>query len=249
MRTLTTSSPTSSEPSPAPRTTAALVAWLAIAFALAAFAYAAQYGGDARDTADALYRYETAFGGGFVYLVLIAVTFGIARLLRDWSDALGLRAFAQRWVWAALGVVVLVAVFTVVVEALSGVSAGEEQGILPKAWRPERAGAVAANAVVIAGLAPFAEELFFRGLGVSVLSVLGTTGAVVASGIAFGLAHGLVIALVPLALFGIGLAWVRVRSTSVWPGFIAHALYNGFVLAIGLYCAANPGLCEARVLG
>jgi uncharacterized protein len=249
VRTLTTSSPTSNEPSPAPRTTAALAAWLAIALFLAAVAYSAQYAGDASDTADAVYRYETALGGGIVYLVLVAVTFFIARLLRDWSGALGLRAFGQRWVWAALGVVALVAVVTVAIEMLSGVRAGEEQGVLPEDWRPERAGAVAANAVVIAGLAPFAEELFFRGLGVSVLSVLGTTGAVVASGIAFGLAHGLVVGLVPLALFGIGLAWVRVRSTSIWPGFIAHALYNGFVLAFGLYCAANPGLCEARALG
>ncbi len=216
---------------------------------LAAVAYSARYAGDGRETADALYRYETALGGGFVYLVLVAVTFFIARLLRDWSGALGLRAFSQRWVWAALGVVVLAAVVTIVIGIVSGVSASEEQGVLPRAWRPERAGAVAANAVVIAGLAPFAEELFFRGLGVSVLTGLGTTGAVVASGIAFGLAHGLVVGLVPLALFGIGLAWIRLRSTSIWPGFIAHALYNAFVLTIGLYCAANPGLCEAGAPG
>src|ERR671918_493071 len=36
----------------------------------------------------------------------------------------------------------------------------------------------------------------------------------------------------PLALFGIGLAWVRAASGSVWPGVIAHMTYNG--VGIGL---------------
>ncbi len=243
MRTLTISSPTSSEPSPAPRRRAALVAWLAIAFAQASLAYFARYTGDAADASDAVYYYETAFGVGFVYLLVVGLTVLIARLLHDWSAALGLRAFRQRWVWAALGVVVLAALGTVVIGQLSGVSAGEEQGALPETWRPDRVGAVAANAAVIVVVGPFAEELFFRGLGVPALTVLGTSTAVLISGLMFGLAHGLVVGLVPLVLFGVGLAWVRLRSGSVWPGFVAHALYNALALGLGLYCAANPDVC------
>jgi membrane protease YdiL (CAAX protease family) len=245
----TTSSPTSSEPLHAPRATVALLAWLAIVTLQVGLAYYARFVLEQSDAKDALYRYETAFGGGFVYVVLVALTFAIARLLVDWRGALALRPFALRWLWAALGVVVLAAVATVAIQILSGVSAGDEQAALPDRWRPDRIGAVAANAVVIAGLAPFAEELFFRGLGVRVLGILGTMGAVLASGLAFGLAHGLVVGLLPLVLFGVGLGWVRVRATSVWPGFVAHALYNGVVLTLGLYCAANPDLClEAAFL-
>jgi membrane protease YdiL (CAAX protease family) len=31
---------------------------------------------------------------------------------------------------------------------------------------------------------------------------------------------------------GVGLAWVRIRAESVWPGVIAHAAYNGVALAV-----------------
>ncbi len=209
----------------------------------AAAVYASRYAEEDAGGGDALYRYETAFGGGFIYLILVGLTFLIARLLADAGAALALRPFRFRWVWAALGIVVAAAVVTIVIQALFDVSAGEEQGVLPETWRPERAGALAANAVVIVALAPFAEELFFRGLGVTVLRVLGTTGAIVATGVAFGLVHGLVVGLLPLVLFGIGLAWVRVHARSVWPGVVAHGLYNGAVLALGLYCTANPDLC------
>ena len=51
---------------------------------------------------------------------------------------------------------------------------------------------------------------------------------------AFGFAHGLLVALPPLIVFGLGLAWVRVRSDSVWPGFIAHAAYNAIGIAISV---------------
>jgi uncharacterized protein len=43
----------------------------------------------------------------------------------------------------------------------------------------------------------------------------------------FGLVHGILGALPPLVLFGIGLAWVRLRSASLWPGVIGHVAYNG----------------------
>ena len=37
-----------------------------------------------------------------------------------------------------------------------------------------------------------------------------------------------------LVVFGLGLAWVRERSDSVWPGFIAHAAYNAIGIAISV---------------
>ena len=81
-------------------------------------------------------------------------------------------------------------------------------------------------------VAPFVEELFFRGIGVRALTVFGTLAAILLSGVIFGAVHGILGALPPLALFGIGLAWIRVRSASIWPGFIAHATYNGIGIAL-----------------
>ncbi len=246
----TTSSPTSTRHSRTPRRTLALAAWALLAAGQIALVYSANYALEETETGglDPFYEYGTAIGNALVYAVLAALTVAIARLLTDPTGALGLRPFGQRWVWTAIGVVVAVGILTAAIAAASGVDAGEEQGYLPDTWRPDRAGAIVANGVVAIGVAPLVEELFYRGLGVSVLSVLGSSAAVVVSGLAFALAHGLLVGLAPLALFGIGLAWVRLRSTSIWPGFIAHALYNGAALALGLLCLSDPS-CRPDAAG
>ena len=51
--------------------------------------------------------------------------------------------------------------------------------------------------------------------------------AIFVTGVIFGLVHGVLGAIPPLVLFGIGFGWVRLRSASVWPVFIGHATYNG----------------------
>ena len=240
----TTSSPTPSELSAAPgRRWLPLAAWLALAALQVGLAAAGALLADEETTSEPLYQYETAIGGTVVYGILIGLTLAIARLYPDPGDAVGFRPFAARWFWVALGVVVLAGILTAVIAAAFGVDPAEEQGLLPETWQPDKAGAIVANAVVIAAVGPFAEELFFRGLGVRALGVLGAAVAVVGSGIVFGLAHALVTGFVPLAFFGIGLAWVRLRSRSVWPGVGAHALYNGAALALTLWCAAHPDAC------
>ena len=49
---------------------------------------------------------------------------------------------------------------------------------------------------------------------------------------AFGLAHGLLEALLVLVPFGIGLAWLRDRTDSVVPGMFVHALFNAAALVL-----------------
>lgn len=223
----TTSSPTSERPSSGSSVTA-LVAWLAVAGIQIALAFGSRTL-EGSDT-EPLYEYNLAIGSLAAYGILVGITFWIASAYRDRDGALGLRPYAWRWLWIAGGVVLLSLAVAAALEPL--LHAGEEQGLSPDEWRPERANAFLLNSIVLVTLTPFAEELFFRGLGVRVLSVLGSIGAIVGTALAFSLAHGLPAAVPSLVLFGVGLAWVRQRADSVWPGVIAHAAYNGVALAL-----------------
>ena len=140
-------------------------------------------------------------------------------------EALGLRRFRPRWIAVGVGVMIAAAV---VAQALEPVlHAGRDQGYAPEVWRPQHALAFALNGLSAATVVPFAEELFFRGLGVRALGVLGGSGAVVGTALVFALAHGLLVAVPPLFFFALGLGWVRLRSDSVWPGILAHGATTG----------------------
>ena len=94
------------------------------------------------------------------------------------------------------------------------------------------AAAFAANVFLFAVFGPFVEELTFRGAGQSLLRFLGRTPSILLVGVAFGLWHGLLEALLVLIPFGIALAWLRDRTDSVLPGFFVHALFNAAALAL-----------------
>lgn len=217
-----TSSPTSSRPSRRRKAWPAAV-WLGLSgiAALSAF-YGESQGSEAEDV---LYDADFAVGGFLLYGLLIALSFGIALAYRRPRTALGLRRFRMRWVWISLGIVVATTIVALALEPI--LHGGEQQGFAPDEWQPEHARVFALSTIVIVLVGPFAEELFFRGLGVRVLSVFGSVAAILVSGLVFGLVHGILGALPPLVFFGIGLAWVRLRAASVWPSFIAHSVYNG----------------------
>ena len=50
----------------------------------------------------------------------------------------------------------------------------------------------------------------------------------------FGLWHGLVEALPVLIIFGTGLAFLRSRTRSIYPGMILHATFNAAALLIAV---------------
>lgn len=223
----TTSSQISATPSTGSRQGPA-VAWLAVAALLVAIGFLGQAAGGADP--DVLYEYGFAIGSLVIYAVLVGVTLAIASWLGRPVAAAGLRTFSFTWVWRALGLIVLVLLLGAALEPL--LHASEEQGFAPDEWRSDRAGAFALNAVVASTIVPFAEELFFRGLGVRALLPIGGAGAVAVTALAFGLGHGLLVALPVLVPFGLVLGWVRLRSDSVWPGILAHGSYNGIGLLI-----------------
>jgi membrane protease YdiL (CAAX protease family) len=223
--------PTSSETS-AKRSSgfsrAALAAWLGVATLLVALGFIGT--STAQSDPSVLYDYSFAAGSVLIYAILVAVSLAIARALGRPLAAAGLTKFSWSWTWKALGLIVLVLVLAQILEPVF--HAGEKQGLEPDVWRPDRATAFALNAMVASTVVPFAEELFFRGVGVRALLPFGGLGAVSVTALAFGLGHGILAALPVLVLFGAALGWVRLRSDSAWPGMIAHGFFNGIALVL-----------------
>ncbi len=211
---------------------ARLIAWTCLVGLIAALNYAARFSGASTGgSRQEIYSYSTFAGG----IVLYAVWLGVVLLIAvDRFDLLALRP-PPRWgraVGLAVGVVVGIYAWEAVVATLPlPQSPGKEQGLTPTHWEPAHAGAFAANVVLFALVAPVVEELTFRGVGQSLLRFLGRWPSIAAVGVAFGVAHGLVEALLVLVPFGMALAWVRDRTRSVVPGMLVHAAFNGVALA------------------
>lgn len=87
--------------------------------------------------------------------------------------------------------------------------------------------------LVAVTLAPFVEELIFRGFFFNALRRrLSFAPAALISGILFGAAHGQVAGVAPLAAGGIVLAIVYARSGSLWSSMISHGTFNGITLVL-----------------
>ena len=215
-----------------------LTIWAAFVLLLAAVNYASRFsggsGGSGNGARDEIYSYSTFAGGVILYAIWLGVVLLIAR---GRFDLLAMRPPPAWWRAIRLAAAVVVAIY--VWEAVVSVlplpeSPGKEQGLTPTHWEPAHAGAFAANVVLFALIAPVVEELTFRGVGQSLLGFLGRTPSILLVGLAFGLAHGLVEALLVLVPFGIALAWLRDRTRSVLPGMLVHGLFNGVALAIAV---------------
>lgn len=211
-----------------------LAFWAAFVGCIALLNYSVRFTGGSSQKASghvSLYSYSTFVGGALVYAIWLGI---VLLICINRFDLLALRRPARRWRAARLAGAAILAVW--LLEWLVSLiplpqSPAHEQGITTVHWQPAHAGAFALNVVLFAGVAPFVEELTFRGSGQSLLRFLGSVPSIVIVGIAFGLAHGLVEALLVLVPFGIVLAWLRDRTDSVVPGMFVHALFNGAALA------------------
>jgi membrane protease YdiL (CAAX protease family) len=210
-----------------------LAQWLVLVGLLALLGYGSRIDAGKPDP-QVLYRWSTVVGGLVQDAIVLAIVLAIAR--RAWP-LLALRLPKSFWmavlyVAAAVAVVIL---FEAQWAAL--VDPGNEQGLTPDRWEPAHAAAYIGNAIVICTWVPFVEELTYRGLGYSLLERFGHGRAILAVGILFGLAHGLVLSLPVIVVFGCALAWVRSKTNSVLPGMVAHALFN----AVALIAAVTIG--------
>jgi membrane protease YdiL (CAAX protease family) len=208
-----------------------LLAWISFVLAIAAVNYAGRFSGGPPPK-DVLYRWDTAIGSAIEFGIFLGVALLIARGDRD------LLALRRPKSWAgALGGALVVLVGIYVLSAILNpiLHPGQEQGLTPDHWSSSRAAPFFANAFVVCVVAPFVEEVTFRGVGFTLIRArFGVEPAIVGSSIFFGLAHGLVEALPLLVAFGIGLAWLRDRQNSTVPGMLLHGAFNALALAASL---------------
>lgn len=217
---------------------ARLAAWTGLIGLLAALNYAARFAGSGNTSSNAhndVYSYSTFAGGLIVYVIWMGAVLWIAA---GRPDLLALR-LPRPSLSRAAGFAVAAVAAIYILEAIVSLiplpqSPGKEQGLTPTHWEPAHAGAFAANVVLYTLVAPVVEELTFRGVGQSLLGFLGRRPAIVLVGFSFGLAHGLVEALLVLVPFGMALAWLRDRTKSVYPGMVVHGIFNGVALAVAV---------------
>jgi membrane protease YdiL (CAAX protease family) len=207
--------------------------WLGLAASLAAIAYAGRLAGGKPDR-DVLYHYDVAIGSIVQYGLMLGIVLWIGKGLPK-RELLALRRPATGfWRTSGLTAATLAAIIGVSAVLDQFANAGEEQGLTPDHWDPSRAGAFAASFVAVAVVAPIVEELTFRGEGFALLTAYGRWVGIIGTALAFALGHGLVVGLPALLAFGLGLALLRERTASVYPGIVLHGLFNGAALIVAV---------------
>lgn len=211
-----------------------LALWLVFVGAFGALNLYARSQGTRPDD-DAIYQYDFAFGSLAGYAVLfalvLALTIGLPR-----REVLALRR-PQSWprsLGLALGALIVIYIGAAVALSLSG--ADDEQNLTPEGWDGSRAGAYALSFLAVVVAAPLAEELLYRGVGLSLL--LARTAAPVAVGVTavlFGLGHGLLLSLAAFIWFGIVIAIVRLRTDSIYPAVAVHCTFNAIGMVAPLF--------------
>lgn len=215
-----------------------LALWSSFVLVFAAISYTFRFTGG-KPPKDVLYQWASVEASLIQFALIGAIVYGIAGL----GERRRLLALRRPTSWGrALAIAVAIGIGMAVLTRVLGpiLEPGREQGVTPDTWQPEHAAAYVANGLVITIIAPIVEELTFRGLGYSLLIRFGRWTAIVLVGLAFALAHGLVQAFPFLAAFGAGLAYLRSRVDSVYPGMILHGLFNAVALTVAVAGKPEP---------
>jgi len=211
---------------------ARLIGWSLFVLFLSTIAYASQLAGG-RPPKNVAYRWESSIAGLIEYVIILGLAFLLTRGL-DRPSFLALRR-PSSW-WRALGISVLAVIAVLVVGAAVAPFGNpeQEQGLIPSEWDSNRLAQFIAFAAVVTLVGPIVEELMFRGVGYGLLEPYGRGRAVVVVGLAFALIHGLFAGFPVIAVFGIGLTYLRSRTRSIYPCIVLHACFNALGLAIGV---------------
>ncbi len=116
------------------------------------------------------------------------------------------------------------------IESLGVETVQDTVKILQESTDPVILGLMAFAAVIAA---PFCEEVVFRGYLYPVTKrFAGPWAAGICSALVFAAAHGSVVALLPLFVFGCLLAFVYEKTGSLWAPIAVHLCFNGATVAI-----------------
>lgn len=209
-----------------------LIGWTAFVGFFSILAYTAQLS-DGPPAKDLAYKWESSI----LALVEYAIVFGVAMLLTlglDRRRFFGFRRPTSWWRSVRISTAVLFAIFVIGAVVGQFGDAEKEQGLIPESWDSHKIAQFAAFTAIVTVAAPIVEEVMFRGVGYGLLEPFGRNVAVILVGLAFALTHGLVVGFPVIAAFGIGLAYLRSRTESIYPCILLHACFNAAGLALGV---------------
>lgn len=163
----------------------------------------------------------------------------------SWA-ALGLRPAARHWYRRAVIVAILLLPAVALINAVLIPQLSEEPFHNPQLYAIAASGfswpALLAMLVMAGVIAPFGEELAFRGLLFPWLGArLGVPAGAVLSALCFAALHGVVILIPALTVVGIALAVLYQRCRSLWPVILAHGAFNSIMIVL-LYAALAAGM-------
>jgi sodium transport system permease protein len=184
----------------------------------------------------------TPFGASLQQIVMLGAVVGAIALARlDWRATLGLRSPGAIPMIGAL---------------LVGCGAPAATSWLSSAFHivPDPEGGTGKmiealvrslpgpSLVLLVGVIPaLAEEALFRGWTLRGLrSQMSASAAVVLSSVLFGVFHIELARIAFTTALGIALAFMALRSGSLWPGVLAHALNNGILVALAKSTLDGP---------
>jgi membrane protease YdiL (CAAX protease family) len=166
--------------------------------------------------------------------VLGAWQFSVFKYKVGWS-ALGFRSFNMRKGLLLAGGVVLAGLLMSVLYDLLMSQFGEESSSLILDFTDTALG-LATITILAVVLAPFAEEIFFRGfIFTGIGNRYGYGWGAVFSALIFAIAHLMQPgAFLPIFLLGLLLAWLYKKTGSIWACIITHSVYNSLALVFML---------------
>ena len=215
----------------------AIVGATAIVLVAAAVWFVIQYPADARRGALGL------LPGMVIQLVLEAIIVAILVWGLPWVAKMPLRDLGFRPLepkqiaFAAVAAIVMAIVVNGGASLVETLTHQQHQQQVVQMFKAVKNPAVMAFFAVFAVLlAPVAEEMVFRVFLFNIgLRYGGFWLGAAVSAILFGLAHGDIYVLVPLALGGLVLCFVYYRTRNAYASMITHGLFNSFTVAALLF--------------